>query len=215
MLQCRLPRTEAARMRELSVPPSPSRRRLLAAAGAAALLSACGRAEPKLQLHGIDLSLRPGFGGDFRLLDPQGRERTLADFYGKPVLLFFGFTLCPDVCPTALTRAVQIRKLLGADGARLQVLFVTLDPARDTPPVLQAYTQAFDPSFIGLSGSEQRIAETAKAFRVVYAKVPTGATYTIDHSALSYVYDAHGRLRMALRHEQSAAECVDDIRQIL
>lgn len=194
---------------------SPSRRRLLVAAGAAALLGACGGQEPKLQLHGIDLSQRPGFGGDFRLRDPQGRERTLADFYGRPVLLFFGFTLCPDVCPTALTRAVQIRKRLGADGARLQVLFVTLDPTRDTPPVLQAYTQAFDPDFIGLTGSEQRIADTAKAFRVVYAKVPTGSTYTIDHSTLSYVYDARGRLRMALRHEQSAAECVEDLRQIL
>ncbi|MEI2432182.1 SCO family protein [Lysobacter yananisis] len=196
-------------------PALPSRRRLLAAAGAAALLSACGEQEPKLRLHGIDLSQRPGFGGDFRLSDPDGRERTLSDFYGRAVLLFFGFTLCPDVCPTALTRAAQIRKLLGADGQRLQVLFVTLDPERDTPQVLRAYTQAFDPSFIGLSGSEQRIAETAKAFRVVYAKVPTGSTYTIDHSALSYVYDARGRLRMALRHEQSAAECVDDIRQIL
>ena len=196
-------------------PALPSRRRLLAAAGAAALLSACGEQEPKLRLHGIDLSQRPGFGGDFRLDDPDGRERTLSDFYGRAVLLFFGFTLCPDVCPTALTRAVQIRKLLGADGQKLQVLFVTLDPERDTPQVLRAYTQAFDPGFIGLSGNEQRIAETAKAFRVVYAKVPTGSTYTIDHSALSYVYDARGRLRMALRHEQSAAECVEDIRQIL
>lgn len=196
-------------------PALPSRRRLIAAAGAVALLSACGEQEPKLRLHGIDLSQRPGFGGDFRLNDPDGRERTLSDFYGRAVLLFFGFTLCPDVCPTALTRAVQIRKRLGADGRRLQVVFVTLDPERDTPQVLRAYTQAFDPSFIGLSGSEQRIAETAKAFRVVYAKVPTGSTYTIDHSALSYVYDARGRLRMALRHEQSAAECVEDIRQIL
>lgn len=196
-------------------PALPSRRRLLAAAGAAALLSACGEQEPKLRLHGIDLSQRPGFGGDVRLSDSSGRERTLADFYGRAVLLFFGFTLCPDVCPTALTRAVQIRRALGADGARLQVLFVTLDPERDTPQVLQAYTRAFDPSFIGLSGSPQRIAETAKAFRVVYAKVPTGSTYTIDHSALSYVFDARGRLRMALRHEQSAAQCVEDIRQIL
>lgn len=193
---------------------SRSRRRVLAGLGAAALLSACGRDRP-LSLHGIDLSRRSGFGNDFRLLDPQGRERTLADFHGKIVLLFFGFTLCPDVCPTALTRAVQIRKLLGADGDRLQVLFVTLDPERDTPQVLRTYTKAFDPSFIGLSATPQRIAETAKAFRVVYAKVPTGSTYTIDHSALSYVYDAGGALRMALRHEQSAADCVHDIRQIL
>ncbi|MGO1070891.1 SCO family protein [Lysobacter sp. CA199] len=187
---------------------------MLAGLGAMAMLSACGRARP-LSLHGIDLSHHSGFGQDFRLLDPQGRERSLADFRGKPVLLFFGFTLCPDVCPTALTRAVQIRKLLGRDGDRLQVLFVTLDPERDTPQVLQTYTRAFDPDFLGLYASPQRIAETAKAFRVVYAKVPTGSTYTIDHSALSYVYDAGGTLRMALRHEQSAADCVHDIRQIL
>jgi protein SCO1/2 len=191
-----------------------TRRRLLAGLGAATLLSACGRAAP-LSLHGIDLSHRSGFGRDFRLLDPQGRARTLADFRGKIVLLFFGFTLCPDVCPTALTRAVQIRKLLGRDGERLQVIFITLDPERDTPKVLQAYTQAFDPGFLGLTADAQTIDATAKAFRVVYAKVPTGSTYTIDHSALSYVYDAEGALRMALRHEQSAADCVHDIRQIL
>ncbi|MGH8079830.1 MAG: SCO family protein [Lysobacter sp.] len=195
-------------------PHSFARRRVLAGIGAATLLSACGRTAP-LSLHGIDLSNRSGFGQDFRLLDPQGRERTLADFRGKIVLLFFGFTLCPDVCPTALTRAVQIRKLLGGDGERLQVIFITLDPERDTPEVLQAYTQAFDPSFLGLSASPQRIAQTAKDFRVVYAKVPTGSTYTIDHSALSYVYDSGGALRMALRHEQSAADCVHDIRQII
>ncbi|MGO4775567.1 SCO family protein, partial [Lysobacter sp. 2RAB21] len=173
-------------------------------------------------------AIRPGHADDIAALlaelDAQSLRpralvhawaRTLADFRGKIVLLFFGFTLCPDVCPTALTRAVQIRKLLGRDGERLQVVFITLDPDRDTPKVLQAYTQAFDPSFLGLTADAQTIDATAKAFRVVYAKVPTGSTYTIDHSALSYVYDAEGALRMALRHEQSAADCVHDIRQIL
>lgn len=195
------------------LPRSFARRRLLTGLAAATVLSACGGRKP-LSLHGIDLSGRD-FGQDFRLLDPDGRERTLTDFRGKLVLLFFGFTLCPDVCPTALTRAVQIRKLLGRDAERLQVLFVTLDPERDTPPVLRAYTQAFDPSFLGLTASPERIAQTAKAFRVIYAKVPTGSTYTIDHSALSYVYDTSGELRLALRHEQSAPDCVHDLRQIL
>jgi protein SCO1/2 len=130
-------------------------------------------------------------------------------------MVFFGFTQCPDVCPTALTRAVQIRKLLGADAERLQVIFITVDPERDTPKVLEAYTRAFDPSFLGLYGDAERTAQTAKAFRVVYARVPTGRSYTIDHSALSYVFDATGAIRLALRHEQSAQDCVHDLRQIL
>ena len=201
------------RIASASAPPSFARRRVLTGLAAAGVLSACGGPRP-LSLHGIDLSGRD-FGQDFRLLVADGRERRLADCRGKLVLLFFGFTLCPDVCPTALTRAVQIRKLLGRNGERLQVLFVTLDPERDTPQVLRAYTQAFDPSFIGLHASPERIAETARAFRVIYAKVPTGSTYTIDHSALSYVYDAGGTLRLALRHEQSAPDCVHDLEQIL
>lgn len=199
---------------------SPERRRLLGGVAAAGLasacagvLSACGGPRP-LSVHGINLSGRD-FAKDFHLLDPQGRERSLADFRGKLAMVFFGFTQCPDVCPTALTRAVQIRKRLGADAERLQVIFITVDPERDTPKVLQAYTQAFDPSFLGLYGDAERTAQTAKAFRVVYAKVPTGASYTIDHSALSYVFDASGAIRLALRHEQSAQDCVHDLRQIL
>ncbi|MGJ7903210.1 SCO family protein [Lysobacter sp. 1R34A] len=201
-------------------PHSAPRRRLLAGFAATGLLSACGgllsacdRPKP-LSVHGIDLSGRD-FANDFRLLDPQGRERSLADFRGKLAMVFFGFTQCPDVCPTALTRAVQIRKRLGAEAERLQVIFITVDPERDTPKVLEAYTRAFDPSFLGLYGDLERTAQTAKAFRVVYAKVPTGRSYTIDHSALSYVFDATGAIRLALRHEQSAQDCVHDLRQLL
>lgn len=201
-------------------PHSAGRRRLLAGFAAAGLLpvcggllSACGGPRP-LSVHGINLSGRD-FAKDFRLLDPQGRERSLADFRGKLAMVFFGFTQCPDVCPTALTRAVQIRKRLGADAERLQVIFITVDPERDTPKVLEAYTRAFDPSFLGLYGDLERTAQTAKAFRVVYAKVPTGRSYTIDHSALSYVFDATGAIRLALRHEQSAQDCVHDLRQLL
>ncbi len=164
--------------------------------------------------RGIDLTGAP-YGRDFRLTDADGRERTLADYKGKAVLLYFGFTQCPDVCPTALIRAAEVRKLLGADGDKLQVIFITVDPARDTPEVILAYTAAFDPSFIGLYGDAKRTRETADEFKVYYKQVPTGSSYTMDHSALSYVFDPQGRLRLAMRHEQTAADYAHDIRQVL
>lgn len=193
------------------------RRQFLKASGVAALslfaLSAC-EFKPQPKYHGIDLT-GAAYATDFRLYDPDGQERTLADFRGNAVLIFFGFTQCPDVCPTALARAVEVKQLLGVDGERLQTLFITIDPERDTPEVLKAYTAAFDPSFIGLSGDMQRIAEVAKDFKVYYKKVPTGASYTMDHTSLSYVYDAQGKLRLALRHQQTAQEFADDIRMLL
>ncbi len=164
--------------------------------------------------RGVDLTGAP-YGRDFRLTDADGRERTLADYKGKAVLLYFGFTQCPDVCPTALIRAAEVRKLLGADGDKLQVIFITVDPARDTPEVIKAYTAAFDPSFIGLYGDAKRTRETADEFKVYYKQVPTGSSYTMDHSALSYVFDPQGRLRLAMRHEQTAADYAHDIRQVL
>jgi len=196
---------------------SQGRRRRALLRGAAALavtaLTACTRQEQP-RFHGIDIS-GASYGRDFRLRDPQGRERTLADFQGRAVLLFFGFTQCPDVCPTALARAVEIRRLLGTDGPNLQVLFVTLDPERDTPPVLDAYMRAFDPGFIGLSADLKRTDEAAREFKIFYQKVPTGSSYTLDHSAISYVFDPAGHLRLALGHGMSAADCADDIRRIL
>lgn len=193
------------------------RRQFLKASGVAAIslfaLSAC-EFKPRPEYHGIDLT-GAAYATDFRLYDPEGKERTLADFRGSAVLIFFGFTQCPDVCPTALARAVEVKQLLGTDGERLQTLFVTIDPERDTPEVLKAYTAAFDPSFVGLSGDMQRIAEVAKDFKVYYKKVPTGASYTMDHTSLSYVYDTQGKLRLALRHQQTAQEFADDIRMLL
>lgn len=191
-----------------------SRRTLLAASVlGAAVLAACER-KVAVTYKGIDLT-GATYATDFRLKDPDGKERTLADFRGKAVLIFFGFTQCPDVCPTALTRAAEVKRLLGTDGDRFQTLFITVDPERDTPDVLKAYTAAFDPSFIGLYGDGQRTAETAKDFKVYYKKVPTGASYTMDHTSLSYVYDAQGKLRLALRHEQPAQDYADDIRKLL
>jgi len=194
----------------------PTRRRLLLCAGglaAVASLAGCDRLLPE-RFNGVDIT-GANYAQDFRLTDADGRERTLADFKGKAVMMFFGFTQCPDVCPTALVRAAEIRKLLGADGDRLQVIFVTVDPERDSPVVLKAYTQAFDPSFIGLYGDMQRTSQTAKDFKVFYRKVPTGSSYTMDHSAFSYVFDPKGKIRIVLRHEQSAQECADDLRRLL
>ncbi|WP_295981068.1 SCO family protein [uncultured Variovorax sp.] len=196
--------------------PPMQRRRLLICAGglaAAASLAGCDRLLPA-RFNGVDIT-GANYAQDFRLTDADGRERTLADFKGKAVMMFFGFTQCPDVCPTALVRAAEIKKMLGADGERLQVIFVTVDPERDSPVVLKAYTQAFDPSFIGLYGDMQRTSQTAKDFKVFYRKVPTGSSYTMDHSAFSYVFDPKGKIRIVLRHEQSAQECADDLRRIL
>ena len=194
---------------------SPSRRMALATAGAALLLGLAGCERPTKQIfNGIDIS-GADYGRELRLPDIDGRERTLADFKGKAVMVLFGFTQCPDVCPTALARAVDVKRLLGADGERLQVVFVTVDPERDTPEVLKAYLAAFDPGFIALRGNPERLAATARDLKIFYQKVPTGDSYSMDHSAISYVFDAQGRLRLALSHNQSARAYADDVRKIL
>lgn len=155
------------------------------------------------------------YGKNFQLTDAQGKARTLADFRGKVVLLFFGFTQCPDVCPTALASAVEVLQTLGDDGSKIQVLFVSLDPERDTPPILQAYVSSFHPSFIGLSADLTRTAEVAADFKVFYRKVPMGGSYTLDHSAITYVYDTTGQLRLASRPGQLSARLAQDVKQLL
>ncbi|VFR22027.1 Cytochrome oxidase biogenesis protein Sco1/SenC/PrrC, putative copper metallochaperone [plant metagenome] len=194
----------------------PTRRRLLAAGGltAALVLAGCGRGDELGSINGIPLTGQK-LGETFTLTDTHGQTRTIADFQGKPLLVFFGFTQCPDVCPTALLRAAEVKRMLGEDGERLQVAFITVDPERDTPEVLQAYVTAFDPSFIGLYGTLKQTEQTMRDFKGYYAKVPTGDSYTMDHTALSYVYDAKGQIRLALRHTQSAQEFADDIRKVL
>jgi len=185
-------------------------------AALAVFIAGCNRAGDAAApgFRGIDLTGAP-YGRDFRLTDADGRERTLADYQGKAVLMYFGFVQCPDVCPTALIRAAKVKRLLGADGDKLQVIFITVDPERDTPEVIKAYTAAFDPSFIGLYGDAKRTRETADEFKVYYKQVPTGSSYTMDHSALSYAFDPQGRLRLALRHEQTAEDYAHDLRQLL
>lgn len=175
--------------------------------------SACQRAAPSFK--GIDLT-GAEYGRGFSLPDAGGKMRTLADFKGKIVVVFFGFTHCPDVCPTTLSRALEVRKLLGPDADKLQVVFVTVDPERDTPELLRNYLSAFDPSFVALRGDAASTAAMAKEFKVFYQKVPTSKdSYTMDHTAMSYVFDPKGRLRLALRHEQSAAEVTSDLKTLL
>ena len=155
------------------------------------------------------------YGRDFHLSDPDGRVRSLVDFRGQVVLLFFGFTQCPDVCPTALARAAQVKQLLGAQADKLQVIFVTVDPERDSPVVLRAYTRAFNPDFLGLRGDLQTTKQTAQDFKVFFAKVPTGSSYTMDHTAITYSFDPRGNLRLAIRHAQSAESVAADVRVLL
>ncbi len=164
--------------------------------------------------HSMDVT-GADFGKDFRLTDTEGRVRTLADFRGKLVMIFFGFVQCPVVCPTALIRAVEVRNALGKDGEKIQVIFITLDPERDTPEVIKGYTTAFDASFIGLYSDLAGTEKAAKDFRVFYQKVPTGNSYTIDHTAYTYVYDELGHLRLAVKHDQPSEKTTEDIRMLL
>lgn len=195
---------------------STNQKRRLVLTGLAVLplmLVGCSKEKP-LVVHGKDLT-GVSFGRDFNLQGPNGKRYTVKDFKGKALMIFFGFTQCPDVCPTALARAVEIKSLLGEDADKLQVIFITIDPERDSPEMLAAYTDAFDPSFLGLYGTLDETQTVAKEFKIYYKKVPTGSSYTMDHSALSYVFDTNGKLRISLPHAQSAEECAEDIRQLL
>lgn len=178
-----------------------------------ALLSACTPPDP-LRFNSADMT-GVEYGKDFRMLDGDGRERTLEEFRGKVVMVFFGFLQCPDVCPTALSRAVAVREQLGEQADKLQMLFITVDPERDTPEALKSYVQRFDPSFIGLHASVERTAEVAKSFNVFYAKVPTGDSYTMDHTATSFVFDPSGRLRLAVAHNQPPDLIAADVKTLL
>jgi protein SCO1/2 len=153
----------------------------------------------------------------FTLTDHNGKQRTLEDFRGKAVVVFFGFTQCPDVCPTTLVEMANVRKMLGPDADRLQVLFVTVDPERDTPEHLKQYVPAFDPSFIGLTGDQAAIEKVAKDFRVFYQKVPgkEKGNYTLDHTAGSYVFDPQGRIRLFIRHGKGPEPIADDLKLLL
>ena len=178
------------------------------------LLAGCDSSSALSFKYGKDLSNKI-LGRTFKLKDPQGNVKTLSSFRGYMPMIFFGFTQCPAVCPTALARAAQIKKLLGKDGDIFQVIFITIDPERDTPEIIDAYVKAFDPSFVALSGTLEETAATAKEFGVFYEKIPTGDTYTMSHTATSYVYDTRGVLRLGLSHSLSAQQCADDLLTVM
>ncbi len=179
------------------------------------LLAGCNPARGLEFKYGKNMS-NEILGRKFSLKDPQGNVRTLSSFYGSMPMIFFGFTQCPAVCPTTLARAAQIKKLLrGRDREIFQVVFITLDPERDTPEVLDAYVKAFDPSFTALTGTPEEIAAVAKDFKVFYEKVPAGDTYTLSHSSTSYVYDTRGTLRLSLGHSLNAKECAEDLATLM
>lgn len=189
-------------------------RRLLLTSILAAGLAACGSGKPEFQ--SLDIT-GAEYARGFSMPDPSGQVRTLADFKGKVTVVFFGFTQCPDVCPTALLLLAEVKRLLGADGDKLQGVFITVDPERDTPEVLKAYMASFDPSFIALRGTPEQVEATAKDFKVFYKKVEgkTPGAYTMEHTAASFIFDPQGRIRLYVRPGQQAQAMADDIRLLL
>jgi protein SCO1/2 len=164
--------------------------------------------------NGIDVT-GAAIGPDYQLFYADGKPASLRDFRGKYVMLFFGFTQCPDVCPTALSRAVEIKRLMGADGNKLQIVFATVDPERDTGPLLAEYMRAFDPTFVSVRGNLAQTAKAAADFKIFYRKVPSGSSYTMDHTAITYVFDADSKIRLAFKHDQPAQQCADDLRKLM
>ena len=154
-------------------------------------------------------------GGAFRLTSHEGKSFTDENLKGRPFVVFFGFTHCPEVCPTTLYDLTQDFAALGSDAEKLQAAFITVDPARDTPELMKTYLASFDPRIVGLTGTEEEIAAAAKAYKIYYRKVPTDDGYTMDHSAASFVYDPQGRLRLYTRYGTGAQALADDLKLLL
>ena len=178
------------------------------------LIAGCTPDGPKFQSSDVTGAT---FGRDFNLIDATGKPRTLADYRGKAVVIFFGYTQCPDVCPTTLAELAEVMKKLGPDADRVQVLFVTIDPERDTRELLAQYVPAFDPRFMGLYGDAAATARTAKEFKIIYQKQPgaTPGSYTMDHSAGTYIFDPQGRLRLYVSYGQGPEVFAHDLRELL
>lgn len=196
-------------------------RRLGALAAATALafsLSACDRlsGQSAPQFKNTDLTGLE-YARGFSLPDHNGKLRTLEDFRGKAVVVFFGFTHCPDVCPSTMAEMAQVMQQLGPDAERVQVLFVSVDPERDTPQILSQYVPAFHPSFLGLTGTLEQTEQTVREFKAFYQKVPgkEAGSYTVDHTAGSYVFDPQGRVRLFVRHGQGAEPIAHDLKLLL
>lgn len=186
---------------------------LLATALAPIALTACSK---PYVFHGVDITGVP-YADGFSLTDFNGRQRTLTDFAGKVVVMYFGYTQCPDICPASLQVVAQAMDDLGAKSKDVQFLFVTVDPQRDTPEILKAYVTHFNPSFLALTGSPEQIALTAKNFKVYYKKVPgkTPGSYTMDHTAGFYVFDPKGKIRLFEREGVTAQDLAQDVNALL
>lgn len=183
---------------------------------AGSLLAACAPEKSKPQFKAVDIT-GADYAKDFALPDTDGKLRTIKDFAGKAVVVFFGYTQCPDVCPTTLTDISQAKKLLGADGSKVEGVFITVDPARDTPEVLKAYMANFGPDMVALRGNDAQVAATAKDYKVYYKKVDgkTPDSYYMEHTAASYIYDPQGRLRLYARYGGGAQALADDLKLLL
>ncbi|HEX6018255.1 MAG TPA: SCO family protein [Burkholderiaceae bacterium] len=177
---------------------------------------AAGPATPKASFHSVDIT-GAEYARTLELPDADGKMRNLGEFKGKVVVVFFGYTQCPDVCPTTMSELAQVRRSLGADGGKLQGIFVTIDPQRDTGTVLKAYVDNFGAGFVGLRGSDEQLKQVAREFKVFYAKAPgkTASTYTMDHTAGAYVFDTQGRIRLFSRYGADPKALEDDIRVLL
>ena len=165
---------------------------------------------------GLDIS-GAEYARAFQLPDQNGQPRSLADFKGKVVVVFFGYTQCPDVCPTTMSELATLKQQLGPDGAKVQPVFISVDPGRDTPALLKAYLANFGPDFLGLSGSAEQTQAVAKEFKVYYAKVPgkTEGSYTVDHTAGSYLFDKQGKVRVFSRYGSGAELLLHDLKLLL
>ena len=185
-----------------------------AAAAAPGFLVGCSEAKPEFKA--VDMT-GAAYARDFSLTDHNGQLRTIKDFSGKVVVLFFGFTQCPDFCPTSMTELAAVKRDLGAESDKLQVLLVTVDPERDTQEVLKAYMSNFDPSFLALVPSPEQLAAMAKDFKSYYKRVDgkTPTSYSMDHSAASYIYDTKGALRLYAPYNSGVPALVSDIRALL
>lgn len=179
------------------------------------LLAGCGEQKAPA-FNAIDLT-GANYAQDFALTDPSGQTRSLKDFKGKVVVVFFGFTQCPDVCPATMAELAEVKRQLGPDGDKLQGVFITVDPERDTPELLKAYMANFDPSFVALSTPLDKLPDLAKDYKLYYKKVEgkTPGSYSMDHSAGSYIYDTQGRLRLYTRYGTGVPALTADVRTLL
>ena len=189
-------------------------RRYFLSALAVLALAACSPDKPKF--NAIDIT-GADYAKGFTLTDHNGQSRSLSDFKGKVVVLFFGYTQCPDVCPTSMVELAEVKRLMGADGDKLQGVFVTVDPVRDTAELLKAYMANFDPTFVAFIPTPEQLAVVAKDYKIYYKKVPgtSPGSYTMDHTAGSYAFDPEGRLRLYIKHAQGPETLAHDLKELL